>query len=62
MNTATNSFDTLLTEMSLALDLAAALEGELKTAAVIAPAPRTFQSPRTAPPALLGFSQPQPAY
>jgi hypothetical protein len=63
MNTVTASFDTLLTEMSLALDLAAELEGELKTASLAVPASRTSGMARAAQtaPALLGFGQAQGA-
>lgn len=63
MNT-TASFDMLLTEMSLALDLAAELESELKTAAAAVPAPRTNGLARAvqASPAILGFGQAQAAY
>jgi hypothetical protein len=63
MNAATTSFDTLLTEMSLALNLAAELEGELKTASFAAPDSRTIKMPRVAPPvaAVRGLGQAQPA-
>jgi hypothetical protein len=65
MNTANNSFDTLLAEMSLALDLAAELESELKSAALTVPVPRAAKKsnrPSQAAPAGLGFGQAQPAF